>query len=159
MFQCRSAVFREDVILEPRQITDCLDRAGLRFPRGLIESDEPHSVYVATLWEYSNRKLLLDTDVINAFTGVLGVLHRRMVGNDDVVDPGSGSVCGLPIAAFDWALLWEPVIHLKERSDAMWPSWSWCGWNGWGFPAPVRHDGCRASRLAMSKNMDQVDRG
>ena len=96
----------------------------------MIESDEPHSVYVATLWEYSNRKLLFDSDVINAFTGVLGVLHRRMVGNDDLVNPGSGSIFGLPVAVFDWALLWEPVIHPNERSNTMWPSWSWCGWNG-----------------------------
>lgn len=130
MFQCRTAVFREDVTLEPQQITGCLDRAGLRFPQGLIESDEPHSVYVATLWEYSNRKLSFDTDVINAFTGILRVLHRRMVGNDDLVNPGSGLICGLPVAVFDWALLWEPVLDLKERSGAMWPSWSWCGWNG-----------------------------
>ena len=130
MFQCRSAVFREDVVLEDRQITDCQDRIGFRFRQGLVESDEPHSVYVATLWEYSSRKLLLDSDVINAFTGILGVLHRRMVGNDDLANRGSGSICGLPTAIFDWALLWEPVISLERKSDAMWPSWSWCGWNG-----------------------------
>lgn len=49
MFQCRFAVFREDNILEDRQITDCLDRTGFRFRQGLVESDESHSVYVATI--------------------------------------------------------------------------------------------------------------
>ena len=68
--------------------------------------------------------------MINAFTGVLEILHRRMVGNDDLVNTGSRSICGLPTAFFDWAFLWEPVIPLKRRSDALWPSWSWCGWNG-----------------------------
>ena len=129
MFRCRSSVYREDVILEDWKIISSQDQIGYRFPRGL-ESDEPHSVYAGTLWEYSNRKLSFNTDVINAFTGVLEILHRRMVGNDDLVNPGSRSTCGLPTAIFDWALLWEPVIPLKRRSDALWPSWSWCGWNG-----------------------------
>ena len=128
MFQCRSAVYREDVALEDWQISGCQDEVGTRFRRGLVASDEPHDVYTATLWEYSNRKLSFDADVINAFTGVLEVLHRRMVSNEDLAHPSSGSVCGLPVAVFDWALLWEPVNHLKRRSDTLWPSWSWSGW-------------------------------
>ena len=130
MFRCRSTVYREDVTLEDRKITSCQDQMGYRFPQGLVESDEPHNVYTGTLWEYSNRKLSFDTDVINVFRGVLEILHRRMLGNDDLVNTGSHSICGLPAAIFDWALLWEPVIPLKRRSDALWPSWSWCGWNG-----------------------------
>ena len=69
-------------------------------------------------------------DVINAFAGVLEILNRRMVGNDDLVNLGSSSICGLPKPIFDWALLWEPANHLKRKSDTLWPSWSWCGWNG-----------------------------
>lgn len=129
MFKCRSTFYREDVILEDRNIISSQDHVGYRFPQGL-ESDEPQSVYVGTLWEYSNRMLSFDTDVINAFTGVLEILHRRLVGNDDLVNTGSRSICGLPTAIFDWALLWEPVSPLKRRSNALWPSWSWCGWNG-----------------------------
>ena len=130
MFRCRSTVYREDIILEDPEIISSQDQVGYRFPRGLVESNEPHNVYAGTLWEYSNRKLSFDTDVINAVTGVLEILHRRMVGDDDLVSIGSRSICGLPTAIFDWALLWEPVIPLKRRSDALWPSWSWCGWNG-----------------------------
>ena len=114
IFRCRSTVYREDVILEDPEIISSQDQVGYRFPRGLVESDEPQNVYAGTLWEYSNRKLSFDTDVINAFTGVLEILHRRMVGDDDLVSTGSRSICGLPAAIFDWALLWEPVIPLRE---------------------------------------------
>ena len=130
LFQCRSAVYREDVILEDWQISTSQDQVGTRFPRGLVADDEPHNVYIATLWEYSDRKLSFDTDVVNAFTGILEILHRRMASNGNRVNTGSSSICGLPMSIFDWALLWQPVNHLKRRSDTSWPSWSWCGWNG-----------------------------
>ena len=130
VFKCRSAVYREDIALENRQIMSCQDLVGYQFRRGLVADDEPHNVYVGTLWEYSNRKLSYDVDVINAFTGVLGVVHRRMVGDANLATPSSGSICGLPMAVFDWVLLWESVKPLKRKMDTLWPSWSWCGWNG-----------------------------
>ncbi|KAF2101845.1 HET-domain-containing protein [Rhizodiscina lignyota] len=130
VFQCRSAVFREDVALEDWRITSCQDEMGMRFFKGLVAGDEPQSVYVATLWEYSSREFSFNSDAINAFTGILEVLVRRLVGNPDPQSSSHGSVCGLPTAIFDWALLWEPVTPLERREGASWPSWSWCGWNG-----------------------------
>ena len=159
MFRCRSTVYREDVTLEDWEIISCQDQVGYRFPRGLVESNEPHSVYAGTLWEYSNRKLSFDTDVINAFTGVLEILHRQMVGNDDLVNTGSRSICGLPTAICDLG----PSMGASDSSEEkvgcivailvlVWLEWT-------GFLASVRNERCRASGLAISKNMDQVDRG
>lgn len=90
---------------------------------------------------YSPRKLTFQGDVLNAFAGVFAALGKHMA-------TGSGTVCGLPAAFLDLALLWTPVRVLTRREEevvgadafaaftsstdgrAKCPTWSWAGWVG-----------------------------
>ncbi|KAK4208730.1 hypothetical protein QBC37DRAFT_296075 [Rhypophila decipiens] len=83
---------------------------------------------------YSRRQLSFATDVLNAFTGVAGVLERNFE---------TSFVYGLPACFLDHALLWahecpwdrrlmaEFSSSSSERLPAkLFPSWSWAGWAG-----------------------------
>lgn len=79
---------------------------------------------------YSSRKLTFETDILNAFRGI-------MQGISSFVSP-SGFYMGLPMDHFDAALLWYPTSQLKMRQSismekkiqANLPSWSWISWAG-----------------------------
>ena len=58
-----------------------------------------------------------DEDALNAFLGVLQLLETEYE---------DGFFWGLPVADFQWALLWEAVSLTKRREG--FPSWSWAGW-------------------------------
>ena len=130
IFHCRSAVYREDINLESWKITTCQDEVGDRFREGLKSSTEPQQVYVASVWEYSSRKLSHDDDVVNAFEGLLKIIVKMFVEVYPHPLIGASSICGLPTPCFDWALLWLVQAPMQRRRKSLWPSWSWCGWTG-----------------------------
>ncbi|KAM7219426.1 hypothetical protein V8F06_005160 [Rhypophila decipiens] len=83
---------------------------------------------------YSRRQLSFATDVLNAFTGVAGVLERNFE---------TSFVYGLPACFLDHALLWAHECPwdrrvMSEFSSSsseglpakLFPSWSWAGWAG-----------------------------
>lgn len=88
--------------------------------------------YIELVCRYSNRNLTYDQDVLPAFSGVLEALARRSFRG--------GFVCGLPALFLDSALLWQPLLIARRRSEspvgtatkiapiAPLPSWSWAGW-------------------------------
>ncbi|KAM7189032.1 Heterokaryon incompatibility protein (HET) domain containing protein [Naviculisporaceae sp. PSN 640] len=74
-------------------------------------------------------------DIINAFTGILGVLEEHFAG---------GFISALPTSALDLALLWAPGQKMLNRTPYVtnpkdsehhkkpyFPSWSWAGWVPW----------------------------
>lgn len=87
---------------------------------------DSHKDYSGSLYEYSGRHLTYDSDVLNAFGGVLGILTQRMSKERG---PEFSELYGLPTFFFDWAILWTPNRTARRRSGG-WPSWSWCGWIG-----------------------------
>ena len=124
IFQCRRAVWREDVVLENPVVQNSFDMTG---KYSISTSDEePHNDYIGSLYEYSHRTLSLDSDILNAFGGISKILFERM-NEGKLTD--IKSVFGLPAIVFDWALLWQPNKTAHRRQSG-WPSWSWCGWSG-----------------------------
>ncbi|MCJ1247930.1 hypothetical protein MMC30_005145 [Trapelia coarctata] len=126
MFQCRSAVWREDVFLEHVDVEDSFEMLVKHSISGRGATGEPFSDYAGSLYEYSSRHLSYDSDILNAFAGISGVLTERM-SNERT--PELNEVYGLPTYFFDWAILWTPNKTAHRRSGG-WPSWSWCGWIG-----------------------------
>ena len=74
-------------------------------------------------------------DIVNAFTGILGVLEEHFSG---------GFTSALPTSALDLALLWAPGQKMLNRTSYIrdpkdpdhwkkpyFPSWSWAGWVPW----------------------------
>lgn len=109
--------------------------------RSLGEESEDHTslssipdfgLYIELVCRYSNRNLTYDQDVLPAFSGVLEALARRSFRG--------GFICGLPALFLDSALLWQPLLTARRRSEspagtatriaatAPLPSWSWAGW-------------------------------
>ncbi|OJD36695.1 heterokaryon incompatibility [Diplodia corticola] len=80
--------------------------------------------YVRHLSPYRTRALTNQSDVYNAFTGILNALY----GTEEVL-------FGLPRPAFDQALLWRPYSiqdkvkpvkpYLNKIANMVLPSWSW----------------------------------
>jgi hypothetical protein len=126
MFQCRSALWREDVFLERVDVRISFDMSLKHSISGISATGESHSDYAGALFAYSSRYLSYDSDVLNAFAGISGILTERM---SKEYAPELGEVYGLPTYFFDWAILWYPNSTARRRSGG-WPSWSWCGWTG-----------------------------
>jgi hypothetical protein len=126
MFRCRCALWREDVYLENVEVQTSFDMTFKHSISGNTAAGEPHSDYVGSLYEYSSRQLTYDSDVLNAFAGVLGVLCERMSNGRN---PELDHAYGLPTYVFDWAILWQPNTSVHRKSNG-WPSWSWCGYTG-----------------------------
>ena len=83
------------------------------------------SSYKGFVIQYNTRELSYESDVLNAFSGVLEAINMHFP---------SGFVHGLPEFYFDLALLWQPATPLRRRSSGNLtyapPSWSWIGWHG-----------------------------
>ena len=86
--------------------------------KGLLDSpSERLGDWGAKVALYSYRTMTKDEDALNAFLGVLQVLET--VYED-------GFFWGLPVADFQWALLWQANYPPKRREG--FPTWSWAGW-------------------------------
>jgi hypothetical protein len=80
--------------------------------------------YTSLVKEYNSRATRDDSDVLAAFTGILGAINRQFP---------AGFFQGLPEFYFDIALLWQPRKPLRRRRAGgvhNFPSWSWTGWHG-----------------------------
>ncbi|MCJ1378813.1 hypothetical protein MMC17_001912 [Xylographa soralifera] len=108
----------------------------MEMPLGPYRSEdmlELHTGFTALLEDYTSRELTKSSDIIRAVVGVA----RAML-------PAWGAfVCGLPMSAFPWVLLWRheaPLIRRPQfdsnsgREGYSCPSWSWAGWQG-----PIRY--------------------
>jgi len=83
-----------------------------------MECDPDHQwrIYARAVEAYTTRKLTNPGDILNAFSGIASKIFQ-----DRHID-------GLPVSAFDLALLWQPRVVLKRREG--FPSWPWAGWIG-----------------------------
>ena len=85
--------------------------------------DQPYQcvsmTYFRSVENYTGRTLTYQSDILNAFAGILAIQEREF---------SSKSFQGLPTAIFDMALLWQPFRKLQRRKG--FPSWSWTGWEG-----------------------------
>ncbi|RYP48701.1 hypothetical protein DL769_011176 [Monosporascus sp. CRB-8-3] len=64
------------------------------------------AAYAKLVEKYTTRKLSYDDDIINAFLGTFAALNTSFQ---------SDTLCGLPAAALDLAMLWAPAGRLPRR--------------------------------------------
>ena len=119
-FQCNRSVFQEDSGLR-----DLAIRGG-RARRIRGESQPVWDSYRRAVSEYTRRTLTDESDVVNAFQGIVSLLQLGFKGD---------FLFGLPETELDIALLWQPDSHIRRRVNPetkapLFPSWSWAGWVG-----------------------------
>ena len=90
--------------------------------------------YTRAIEEYTHREISYQSDVLNAFAGLLHIFSRFF---------RCKTLLGLPESLLDVALLWKPTRQLQRRSA--FPSWSWAGWVG-----RVAYD----EPFTLTRNMD-----
>ena len=75
------------------------------------------------LHEYTTRQLSYESDVLNAFSGVLAKMQTN--SRQDIVG-------GLPSNELLRGMLWQPGAPIRRRSyiSFPFPAWSWIGWVG-----------------------------
>ena len=125
----------EDIDMETPTAGSSLDFEGSPGEDSKRLDDDPISAYTGNVGLYTARDLSKPKDVLAAFYGV-SKLRCNALGGD--------SLFGLPTSHFDWTLLWEPEDAPQRRSEIElvgerriigkilpFPSWSWCGWDGW----------------------------
>ena len=69
--------------------------------------------------QYSYRNMTNDEDALNAFLGILQCMETLYE---------DGFFWGLPVADFQWGLLWQAETTSTRREG--FPTWSWAGWKG-----------------------------
>lgn len=83
----------------------------INFAEGMTEFQN----FVRYLELYTLRSLTHQSDILDAFMGILTTLYKGDLG-----------ICGLPEADFDQALLWYcKAKQLSNVDTVSFPSWSW----------------------------------
>jgi hypothetical protein len=150
IFQCLQSVEMEHLLPEqsserpsPEHINPLVNLLSpFRNPMLRVDnSSTPYTDFMRSFYlyqilttNYARRKLTYPSDILNAFSGVMGMLERR----------GAGPfIYGLPESSLDLALLWThgSVRGIRRRNlgdnstNTNLPSWTWAAWSG-----PVRWD-------------------
>ncbi|KAF8878811.1 heterokaryon incompatibility protein-domain-containing protein [Gymnopilus junonius] len=117
VFKCMRAEWREDVVVEHRHSRYCrIERLGSWDPDDIEQ-------YEQAMKSYSSRVLTRDSDIYHAFAAM--IRHFQVQLKVDLCH-------GIPVAYFDWFILWTSLSPGTRRSNT--PSWSWFGWRGESFP-------------------------
>lgn len=98
------------------------DREIDTFTRGVASHDRQLSAYYQAVSGFSARELTFQSDLINAFQGILKSFGLKIDGLDNVFH------WGLPTCAFDQAICWQTDSHCPSLRRPEYPSWSWLGW-------------------------------
>ena len=136
-FQCRSATFCEVEVeqskvdwggeLDPpsNSLFNIANRSSTSSEPSEDSKWEDFKKYKELVEMYTTRDLTVSSDILSAFSGILGWLGLSTEGL---------ILQGLPTSSFGIALLWNSTMisgH-RERSSAghvnQFPSWSWTGW-------------------------------
>ena len=109
--------------------------------------------FAEAIQQYSSRKLTLQSDVFNAFSGVIQNLYTSS---------GGKAVFELPEADMDKALLWQPADVYSSREvipDVVVSSWTWASHSGQVWVrdgtdfagSDVQYYACRDQDLGLHK--------
>ena len=115
------------------------------------------NTYCRHVEAYSIRNLTNGADILNAFQGVMHAMEPSL----------RTEFCwGLPLSAFDGALLWTGAGDLTRRMDksaptldaesVLFPSWSWAGWVGPVRFRPDHHSDNRSMRTEYDSAVNRL---
>ena len=141
IWHCRKMICREDMNVEdsgvPYKALEWLSLkprhlgvdTGSQWRDGTLETTRHGEVrvvrsatfgeYVKMVTQYTYREMSYQSDVLNAFAGLLHIFSLCFK---------CSILFGLPECLLDVALLWRPTSPLQRRAG--FPSWSWAGWVG-----------------------------
>lgn len=74
------------------------------------------------LQNYTSRNMTHDSDSLNALLGLLSNFRRQLFPD--------GFTHGLPLRSHPSSLAWIHDRSVTPRRRAIFPSWSWAGWQG-----------------------------
>ncbi|KAJ4993379.1 heterokaryon incompatibility protein [Stagonosporopsis vannaccii] len=122
---CYSATWNELWSLPPASVPNEEERSD-QHGKGekLYTVDWPSFAEYANMVEqYNSRDLTYDSDILNAFIGVIAQMREGFP---------AGFYGGLPEFYFTLGLLWQAGEGLRPRvsSNNCAPTWSWLGWSG-----------------------------
>lgn len=128
-----------DLTLEPAAFLEPLTCKDV-FPWGIGQEDtkDNFAMYADLVTTYTGRDLSNPYDSLNAISGIFNRLQA--------IYGGYPFEFGLPTAAFDSALLWDPTGACRRRLDThsgkpIFPSWTWAGWEG-GVAFARKYNSC-----------------
>jgi hypothetical protein len=135
MLSPRQLIFRNGTVNWNCRLASCAEyqavpqaRSTFRQRQENLFTKRPNvSVFITAAVAYSGRQLTYVSDTLAAFSGVLTVLSRSMVG---------GLLFAMPELFFERMPLWQPLRPLKRRNNAEnnitpgLPSWSGISWEG-----------------------------
>ncbi|KAG1747608.1 heterokaryon incompatibility protein-domain-containing protein [Suillus lakei] len=131
-FECRCQVFCEGIVAESKADSST---SFLRLPRGeyFPASTDSFQSYESAVKKYTRRNLTVESDIVDALTGVTNAL----VAAFGLGDPTKVFQYGMMLTELHRALLWQhdpqtPRTRrsLAEGSNSSWPSWAWATWRG-----------------------------
>lgn len=131
-FECRCRVFREDIVMESRSD---FSSNFVGYSRGeyFPFASDSFGSYKLAVEDYTRRNLTVESDIVDALTGVTNALVVAF----ELGDPASAFQYGMILTELHHALLWQHDPHtprarrsLAEGGDLSWPSWAWATWRG-----------------------------
>ncbi|KAG2146877.1 heterokaryon incompatibility protein-domain-containing protein [Suillus bovinus] len=129
-FQCRRDVFCEDIVAESKGHSHNFLRnsRGEYFPQA-----NPFGTYMWAVRECTRRNLTVESDIIDAITGVTNALTIGF----KLGDPVRVFHCGMMLTDLHHALLWQHDPHtprarrsFPDGGSLLPPSWTWAAWRG-----------------------------
>ncbi|KAG2755201.1 HET-domain-containing protein [Suillus brevipes Sb2] len=129
-FDCRCQVFCENIVAESKAD---FSTSYLRLPRGeyFPVSSDPFDSYLFAVKSYTRRHLTVESDIVDAFTGVTNALVVAF----GLGDPTRTFQYGMMLTELHRALLWQHDPHtprarrsLTDGGNTSWPSWAWATW-------------------------------
>ncbi|KAG2067409.1 HET-domain-containing protein [Suillus decipiens] len=131
-FECRCRVFREDIVAESRAefSSNFVEHSRAEY---FPSSSDSFGSYKLAVEHYTRRNLTVESDIVDALTGVTNALVMAF----GLGDPARAFQYGMMLTELHHALLWQHDPHspralrsLAEGGDSSWPSWAWATWRG-----------------------------
>ncbi|OAX35137.1 HET-domain-containing protein [Rhizopogon vinicolor AM-OR11-026] len=130
-FECKEDQWCEGAVAEPvghSRTTIHGGRVGREFAR-VHQSDSRayFQDYNNIIHTITQRRLTVESDIVDAITALLSALTKGYKVADDI---DKAFRFGMPLVDLAVALLWQPTANASHSRRASWPSWSWAGWRG-----------------------------
>jgi hypothetical protein len=143
-FECKQDTWSEDIVAEPTDVVWDVRPHRSRGVGQITPASAPINDWMRNLYlgpymrvieEYTQRRLTVESDIVDAVTALLKVLtdaYHLANGNFD-----EAFKFGMPLGDLQQVLLWQPAANAPHSRrvpvDEMmvpWPSWSWAAWRG-----------------------------
>ncbi|KAG1882066.1 heterokaryon incompatibility protein-domain-containing protein [Suillus subluteus] len=130
-FECKCDIFCEDIVAESKCLP--LSHSFLRSFGEYFPYSYAVPSYTGAVDRYTRRHLTVESDIVDAFTGVTNALAMAF----ELGDPDRVFRYGMMLPNMHLTLLWQhnpqtPRTRrlLPDRGSSPWPSWAWAAWRG-----------------------------